>query len=78
MPSIYLTINNYNKDNGINPNALEWKIQSPSGEIFRVTGLRRDNNLSYYQVYSSTAGWKSTKHGIGKGGKPKKVNHDTE
>ena len=54
-----------------NPNALAWDIYYLDEQIVRVNGLRaycRDNNLSYYDIYHSRNGWKSVKHGQGKGG----------
>lgn len=61
-----------------NPNALSWEIHTPTGEVITTKGLRaycRDNNLPFNKIYSSTGGWKSIKHGAGKGGgRKRKVN----
>ena len=57
-----------------NPNALEWDIYYPTGEIVRVKGLAsfcQKNKLSFRNIYYSLNGWKSIKHGCGKGGNQK-------
>jgi len=55
-----------------NPNALEWTLTSPDGHTFKVTGLRnycKEHNLSYEQLRNNRGGWKTIKHGQGKGGR---------
>ena len=59
-----------------NPNALEWEIYYPTGEVIKVKGLRafcRKNNLPFGKIYRSTGGWKSVKYGHGKGGRQHNV-----
>lgn len=55
-----------------NSNSLTWTIISPSGETFTVIdGLKKwceNNNLSFEVIYNSKKGWKTIRHGTGKGG----------
>jgi hypothetical protein len=63
------------RSGGKNPNALTWKITSPTGNIITISGLKaycRENNISFRDVYYSKNGWKSVKFGTGKGGGRKK------
>ena len=56
---------------GKNPNALEWEITDPAGNIYKGKGLRamcRNNGWKFDQVYFSRNGWKAIKNGTGKGG----------
>jgi len=63
---------------GKNPNALEWQIQYPTGEVVKIKGLRafcRENNLPFNKIYYSIGGWRSIKYGTGNGGgRKRKIN----
>ena len=64
-----------------NINALQWTIISPTGEIINITALRtwaKNNNHNFYDIYHSKNGWKTTKHGVGKGGRRKKKEKTSE
>jgi hypothetical protein len=55
--------------------ALVWDLISPEGMAYQCRGLRKwckDKQINYYDVYHSRNGWKSLKHGNGKGGGRKK------
>jgi hypothetical protein len=59
-----------------NSNALKWEITTPSGDKFIVNGGLKtwcvENGLSFQQVYFSTKGFKTIKHGQGNGGPGRK------
>lgn len=60
-----------NRSGDKNPNALAWEITTPTGQILKVTSLKkwcRDNNVSYGTVYNQKRGYKVKKFGSGKGG----------
>jgi hypothetical protein len=54
-----------------NHNSLSWTVTMPTGETLNIVALRawtRNNNYNFYDVYNSKNGWKTVKHGTGKGG----------
>lgn len=58
-----------------NPNALQWTVTDPDGNVFKICGLRKwskDNGVKYMDIYLSKNGWIGVKNGHGKGGRRKK------
>lgn len=59
----------------LNSNALTWTVITPTGEVHEVSALRtwvKEHDLKFNEVYGSKNGWKTIKHGTGKGGGRKK------